>query len=72
MPSCSMWLVEKHLAGKLPRSGEVFLRVLTAPLEVFELSGKRLREFSIDAGIAAEGVDVLSNNGTDRSVRLSA
>ena len=61
LSTSSVRLDEEDFPGKVPRSRQILLRLLTAPLEVLELLGKRFREVAVDACIADEGVDVLAD-----------
>jgi hypothetical protein len=53
-------LDEEDLAAKLPRRRQVFLRLLTPPLEVLELLSETAGEIRVDARIADARVDVLA------------
>ena len=67
LPPCAVWFDEEHFTSKLPRCRKILLGLLTAPLEILELVGKRIREVSAETCIADEGIDILLPRGVGRA-----
>ena len=60
-----MWFDEEDLAGKPPGQGDIFLRLLAASLEIFELRSHVIGKVSGEPRIANERIDIRSHKVWD-------